>query len=152
MKTRKIHLVNGVGIYLIGVLFLILKHRIYPHAYADIYDSFGLLLINPLMIYIYDYLIDSSILKKSSYFALIIFSYFVELFTWDYFRQLIGEVSFIQTFVGKVILIALLIQFVLAIICIKYHLKKRLAIFLLSLIPLMTYFILAFASSFASFT
>jgi len=142
---------NGVGIYIIGVTLLVLKHNINPHSYPDFYDLLGLVFINPLMIYVYDYFIDSTVLRRPKYQILIGLCYLLEILGWNYFRQLQTSGAFIASFIGKVILVAFVIQFLFALISTKHHLKSWKAIPLLIVMPTITYFILALMNSLAGF-
>lgn len=151
MISRTTIKLNGVTIYFLGVTLLILKHIIDPQPYADFFDFFGLLLINPLMIYVYDYLLNPKVLEKIQYRILIILCCLFEVLQWDQFRQLQGATSFIETFVGKVIVVSLIIQFFIAMFSVKYHFKKWSAIMLLMIMPLMTYSILAFMNLLVGF-
>lgn len=142
---------SGAWIYIIGVILLVLKHNMFHHSYADFYDLFGLAFINPLMIYIYDYLIDFKVLRSKKYQIMIGLCYLLELFGWNYFRQMQASGAFIDSFVGKVISVALIIQFIFALISIRHCLRAWKAMLLLILMPAMTYFILALMSSLVGF-
>ena len=142
---------NGVSLYLIGILLLFILNTT---GFLGILYILLYFFANPLMIFVYDYIINPQNLidRLSRYYVMATGCFITDLFIWDYARIIPkkgNEVPILNFFD-----LTFVITFIIQLFCVIYLRKKRIrsliAVPILFVFPFFTYGILTFILSIMS--
>lgn len=137
---------TGLIIYILGVT-LLFYFKNYFNSYPFYYKSLPVLalLINPLIIYVYDYLFNNKYLsnKINIYHILIFLCCLFEIIAWNQFR--FGDLNYI--FFTIILISSFIIQFIISYLLQKNHVCKFYAVPILLILPLLVYGWYSFAIS-----
>lgn len=118
MKKNR-NIINGIALYYLNVLLFVILFNLIGSSVVSVYFIFLFLFINPLLIIVFDFWFDKTIIFKSYYLALLVITLLFEFFV--KFKLLPIQNSILS---NKYLLVMLFVFFLQLFIA-KYLIKEK---------------------------